>query len=221
MIKNISAVEKMIMAGIGFTMILLTARMLYTSDLMYGFYIWNTFLAAVPLLISRQLKKIEKINWQAFVLLCCWLLFFPNAPYIITDIFHFEQRPPVPYWFDLVLVISAAWNGLMLGIVSLIYVERFLARYLQKFGVIVSVSACMLLCSYGVYLGRYLRYNSWTVVTHPVRVLKTTSGHIFFPFQHVGTWAFTFSFTLLLCLVYFTLKQFAVMFATEVAVGKK
>ncbi len=218
MSKNLPPVEKMLVISIGFTMALLFARIIYTSDIMYGFYVWNTFLATVPLLLSRQLKKMEKINRKSILLLCGWLLFFQNAPYIITDIFHFEERQPVPYWFDLVLVMSAAWNGLMLGIVSLMYVENFLSKYFKNFGLVIIIFASMLLCSYGIYLGRFLRFNSWDIVTSPENILKTTTGHIFNPFQHIQTWAFTFSFTILLCLVYFTVKKLPETFRSETPV---
>src|SRR6202008_1566925 len=92
---------------------------------------WNTFLAAIPYFVSTQLLKLKKLNLAAWLMLAVWLAFFPNAPYIITDILHYEERPPVPFWYDVLLVISAAWNGLILGLVSLMNVEIFLHRFLK------------------------------------------------------------------------------------------
>ena len=114
---------------------------------------------------------------------------------------------PIPYWFDLLLVTSAAWNGLMLGIASLMQVEKFLSNHFKSAGVFMGVLLSILLCSYGVYLGRYLRFNSWDVIANPGNIIKTTSGHFFFPMQHLQTWAFTFSFAMLMCIIYFTLKK--------------
>lgn len=210
--QKISSFEKMLATCIGFNMLLLCFRIFYTNDLMYGFYIWNTFLAVVPLLLSRQLEKIDKLNWKLFVLLGGWLLFFPNAPYLITDIFHFEERKPVPYWFDLMLVTSAAWNGLLLCISSLMQVENFLSKHFKTTGVFLAILTSIFLCSYGVYLGRYLRFNSWDIISNPHNIIKTTSGHLFYPMQHLQTWAFTFSFAVLLCVIYFTIKKLPEIF---------
>jgi uncharacterized membrane protein len=210
MLKTISSLEKMLMVSVSFTMLLLLTRFYYTNELIYGFYIWNTFLAILPLLFSHSLIRVRKCNFKAILLLTCWLAFFPNAPYLITDMFHYVEKPPVPKWFDLLLVTSAAWNGLLLGIVSLMQVEQFLSRHLRENWVKTFVIVSFMLCGYGVYLGRYLRFNSWEAVTAPQKLIYTFSHHIFQPQEHVMLWAFTFLFGTMFGIVYFTLKQFSV-----------
>ena len=96
-----------------------------------------------------------------------WFLFFPNAPYIVTDFVHLEHRPPVPLWFDLMMIASFAWTGLCLGYLSL-YLMQEVAR--ARFGRWISwvfVVVMLALGSVGVYAGRVLRWNSWDVVRHP------------------------------------------------------
>src|SRR4051812_7090073 len=107
MIKRWSGIESMLLLSVSFTIFLLAFRFLYFRHFQFGFYLWNLFLAIIPLLLSRQLHKWKKINLPVLVVLVWWLLFLPNAPYLITDIFHFRPRPHVPMWFDLLLVISA------------------------------------------------------------------------------------------------------------------
>ena len=153
----------MLLLSIAFTMALLVVRFFYSGTSDYRFYGWNTFLAAIPYLASTQLLRCKKINATSISLLIGWLLFFPNAPYIITDLFHYEERPPVPYWYDLMLVISAAWNGLILGMISLMNVEIFLSRHLKPWLVKLSVFISFLLCGYGIFIGRFLRFNSWDI----------------------------------------------------------
>lgn len=209
MLKNISSLERMLLVSVSFTMLLLLTRIIYTKELVYGFYIWNTFLAVLPLLFSRSLIRQNRFNIRAILLLTCWLAFFPNAPYIITDLFHYSEKPPVPKWFDLLLVTSAAWNGLLLGIVSLMQIEQFLSGYLRQRWVKISLISSFLLCGYGVYIGRYLRFNSWDAVTAPQKLLYTFSLHVFRPQEHMMMWAFTFLFGTMFGIVYFTLKQFS------------
>ena len=207
MIKKLNDFEKMMLLSLSFTIALLVARFLYTSDPQYFFYPWNLFLATVPYLFSRGLRKHKKINTKAILILLCWLLFLPNAPYIITDLFHFQQRPSVPYWFDLLLVVSAAWNGVVLGFTSLMQVEKFLARHIKFKWIKPATIILITLCSYGIYLGRYKRYNSWSVVTRPNDIFHTVISNIAEPWEHMQAWAFTILFTILLCLIYFTVKR--------------
>ena len=207
MLKRISPLEKMLAVSIIFNMALLLLRFYRLRELEYGFYVWNTFLAILPLLFSRQLIRIDRINTKAILLLACWLQFFPNAPYMITDLFHFTIKPPIPQWFDLLIVTSAAWNGLLLGIISLMQVEQFLSRHLKDIWVKSIVVICFILCGYGVYIGRYLRFNTWDTVARPKVIFPTLAAHIFFPFDHVKIWAFSVLFGGMFGIVYYTLKQ--------------
>ena len=205
--KKPNGLEQMLLLSITFTIVLLLARIAYTGKLMYLFFAWNIFLAVIPVLASRRLANYTSGNTKPWLLFMLWLLFFPNAPYLVTDVFHFGERPPAPVWFDLLLVISAAWNGLMLGIISLVQAEAFLLRRLHSGAVRLIVGGCIVLCAFGVYLGRYLRFNSWDVVTNPLPLAGHIASRILHPFGHAGTWAFTFSFAALLWIAYGTVKQ--------------
>jgi uncharacterized membrane protein len=207
MIKKLNDFERMVLLSILFTIVLVIARYLNTSDQQYFFYPWNLFLATVPYFFSRQLKKYKRINLKVAAILLCWLLFLPNAPYVITDLFHFEERPPVPYWFDLLLVVSGAWNGVVLGITSLMQVERFLKNHIKLKWIMPAIIVLITLCSYGIYLGRFKRYNSWSVVTNPGSVFHTVISHIAEPVEHEQAWVFTLLFAALLCIIYFTVKK--------------
>jgi len=207
MIKKINSLEKMILLSIGFTMSLLMVRILFTRELTYGFFPWNTLLALIPLLFSRKLKHKEEWDRSTLSLLTGWLLFFPNAPYIITDLFHFSKDPGVPYWFDLVLVVSGTWNGMLLGFLSLMQVEQFLRKKLSGSWATIITIVCIFLCGYGIYLGRYLRYNSWDILTNPIELLSAMANHIFSPFDNTRIWAFTLVFSMMFGIIYSTLKQ--------------
>jgi uncharacterized membrane protein len=207
MIRKLSYEERIQVVSIGFTISLLGFRIIYSGTLSYIFFAWNLFLAIIPLLFSRQLVKHQKINARSLLLMSGWLLFLPNSPYIITDILHFRERWPVPKWYDLLLVTSAAWNGLCLGFISLMHVEQFLSRFLTKMKVQVIILTCMFLCSYGIYIGRFLRFNSWDIISAPGQLAAETTQHFFNPLAHFRVWEFTFLFSVMLTIIYFTLKN--------------
>jgi uncharacterized membrane protein len=208
MIK-LSSLEKMLVASILFNMSLLFVRFYHTNELAYGFYPWNTFLAVLPLLFSRSLVRVRKFNIAAVILLVFWLTFFPNAPYLITDLFHFCEDPAVPFWYDLLIVFSAAWNGLLSGILSLMQVERFLMHHMALKWAKLTVAICFFLCSYGIYLGRYLRFNTWDIVVSPGKIIAACTDHVFHPQTNLMVWAFTALFGVMFGITYLTLKQFS------------
>ncbi len=204
--KRFSAIERMLVLSVAFTMLLLSVRIIITHDWSYIFYVWNIFLAVIPFLFSRLLLRRKKFNAVSVFLMAGWLLFFPNAPYIITDIFHYTERPPVPAWYDLLLVMSGTWNGLVLGILSLMQVEKFLSRFMKRILVQISVFASLLLCSYGIFLGRFLRFNSWDIFIHPHDLIYASAHDVFQPQHHLKTWGFTFLFAAMMGIIYFTIR---------------
>jgi uncharacterized membrane protein len=102
------------------------------------------------------------------------------------------------HWFDLLLVVSGAWNGVVLGITSLMQVEKFLAKHIKTKWMMPATIVLITLCSYGIYLGRFKRYNSWNVITRAEDVFHTMLGHIAGPSEHMQAWMFTISFAILL-----------------------
>lgn len=150
------------------------------------FLAWNLFLAWIPFLIAHWLGGRSYPNRPVtYVALMLWLLFFPNAPYILTDLFHLYPREGVPYWFDLMLLLSFAWTGLLVGLASLREIHWFAERRWSKAVSYGMISAAVFLGSYGVYLGRYQRWNSWDLFTNPfslfgdilATILEPTAGY--------------------------------------------
>jgi uncharacterized membrane protein len=202
-----TGIEKILLLSISFSIFLLLLRIAYTKEYAYAFYIWNTFLAVVPFLCSRKLINQNRMSLKSIGLIAGWLLFFPNAPYLVTDLFHFSVRTGTPAWFDMILVTSASWNGLALGIISLLQVERFLNSHFKEKLVRIISYTFILLCGYGIYLGRFLRFNSWDIVTNPVPLFSSVYHSILHPIQHTGAWAFTVIFSCMLGIVYSMIKQ--------------
>ena len=206
-LKKLNDIQKLVAVSLCFTLLLLFIRAFYTGSLTYFFYPWNLFLATVPLFFSGLLLKQKTLNYKSIFLLGLQLLFLPNAPYLVTDIFHYQERPPVPMWFDLMLVVSGAWNGVLLCMISLLRVERFLrTRYKSRF-IDAIMFVLLLLCGYGIYIGRYLRYNSWDIITEPVNIIKSSTHHVYHPLQNLNVWLFTLVFAIFLGIIYFTIKK--------------
>lgn len=186
---------------------LLIGRICIYSSFNYIFLIWNLFLAWIPLYFSEKLSHYEKENknWMIVPLFFSWLVFFPNAPYIITDLFHLKPHSHVPVWFDLILIISFAWNGLLLGFISLMEVHKTLLKmYSNKISWLIVVSI-LFLSGYGIYLGRFERWNSWDIVTHPFRLFSHMFENFFDPDVLPRLMGVTLSFGLFLSIGYMTI----------------
>jgi uncharacterized membrane protein len=96
-----------------------------------------------------------------------WLLLFPNAPYLITDFIHLGESHTVPMWFDILTIFTSAWAGLQFGFYSLLHVERILQLYYKVRTVHLMLLPILLFSSFGIYLGRFLRFNSWDILAAP------------------------------------------------------
>ena len=151
-----------------------------TGDAYYRFLIWNLILAWVPLAfaIAAYSRARGRIDLLVAVLLVPWLLFFPNAPYLLTDFIHLGEGP-APLWYDALMLSAFAWTGLLLGFGSL-YLVQMIVR--STFGETISwlgVVAALGLAGVGVYVGRFIGLNSWDAVVHPVRVVDVVREQFF------------------------------------------
>ena len=195
-------------ASLGLSLLLIVGRVVITGRSLFIFLAWNLFLALVPFGLSTLLG-LSAGPLRARLLLpvgAAWLLFFPNAPYLITDLFHLDQRPGVPLWYDLALILSCAWNGLMLAYASLADMQELVR---QRLGTVASwafAAFALLLSSFGVYLGRYLRFTSWDVLSNPLTLFYDILNRILHPFGYPGTWGVTAVFGLFLLLGYGTVR---------------
>ncbi len=172
-----------------FNLSLIAFRIAVTQSLFYGFLIWNLVLAAIPYLVTWYLgenPQYAKSKTPLLLFSAIWLLFLPNAPYLITDFLHFKKETTgMPAWFDVLLLMSFSWNGIALGLVSMADMQRF---WEQKFDLKVSwwfILGCSLLSGFGIYLGRYLRFNSWDILHHPID-LFTTIFPLAFELRSIG-----------------------------------
>lgn len=183
-------------------------RIYYSGYGTYVFLNWNLFLAVLPYVISVFFLLYNhkvKSNLLLLGILFSWLLLFPNAPYIITDFFHLEPRANVPYWFDLGLIFSFAWNGLMLGFISLYDMQTAITRRFSRLRGWIFAGISIVLGSFGIYLGRYERFNSWDVITNPVALIIDIADRFINPFSHPRTMLMTLLFSAVLTLGYITL----------------
>lgn len=153
---------------------LLELRMFKTGSLHYAFLLWNLFLGFVPLAISECLINQEQLSKRKLAIgSFVWLLFFPNAPYIITDLMHLSKYEKVP-WLDGLMLFSFAITSLAAGLLSFIQIKHVLKVYLPRLFYRLFTLGIMLLAGFGVYLGRFERWNSWDIVSHPFSLLHNS-----------------------------------------------
>ena len=152
----------------------LAVRIHETHSIRYLFLVWNLFLAWVPLIAASYAFVLarRRVGAAVGVLAVVWLLFFPNAPYMLTDFIHLsEGSGPSPLWYDALMLSSFAWTALMLGFVSLYLIHAIVGRRASAAVGWVVVVGVLGLASIGVYIGRFAHFNSWDAVTRPRHVL--------------------------------------------------
>ena len=185
---------------------ILALRMEWAGKLMFLFLAWNLFLAWIPWIISAfAIPRFSWANPAKWVLGGVWLLFLPNAPYILTDLVHLRQRATIPFWLDLLLILSFAFTALMLGIASLRHIWQEV-KVIPRLRQLLLPAVCVL-SAFGVYVGRYLRWNSWDVVTQPHTLLSDLLAWAYHPATLKEPLAFSLGFGMLLWLL-FWLPQF-------------
>ncbi len=155
--------------------------------------VWNVFLALLPLLFSLQFRSGmmnpdgKHVWWRGLL----WLLFFPNAPYMITDFIHIQgitfyasnAHSPTVYstditvWISLVHIGIGVFLGTCAGMLSFYFVYQAMVQSMGKETANIAVILISLISGYAIYVGRFLRFNSWDII-RPAAFFSQLFSHV-------------------------------------------
>jgi uncharacterized membrane protein len=227
--RGSAALAAILLLSSGAGLALLAFRFYYGGTAGYRFMPWNLFLAWLPLcfaLAIAGLRRVPRAGTPILGLGLLWLLFFPNAPYLLTEFVHLDPQyavaePPVrmlaavsphrdvPVWFDAVLILTFAWNGLLLGFVSLHLVQHAVRERLGAAWGWATVVAVLCLSGFGVSLGRFERWNSWDLFSRPAHLLADVASRVLNPLEHIRTTGVTLALSAFLLLAYLSIEAVA------------
>jgi uncharacterized membrane protein len=159
---------------------------------------WNLLLAWIPfwlalIVYDRTRSGASTLTLGAAAVL--WLLFLPNAPYIVTDLKYIDGFSGLEALYNLVLLTSAAFTGLLLGLTSLFIVHAVARRLVGALNAWALVVAVLTLSSFGIYLGRVQRWNSWDVFVRPGSLFGDVAAGLTDPLSHQRPIAVTILFS--------------------------
>jgi len=212
----------------GVCLALVLARIAWTANYHYGFLLWNLFLAWIPLafalLAQEKFQAGAERDWRFGALAAGWLLFFPNAPYIFTDLSHLTTHFMAHFWVDLALILCCALTGFVLGFVSLFVMQGLVKRRYGRTASWLFIVLVAGLSSFGVCVGRFMRLNSWDILFKPLQLYHGIGGWVTNPMgQRVsfGFGALFAAFVFIAYLMLYALTQLQHVQPAVVPVGPK
>lgn len=191
----------------GVALILFFLRSVESQTDRYWFMVWNLFLGWLPLLFAWILAK-NLSTWsirslKSLGLILLWLGFLPNSFYMISDLIHLHPTGEVSLLYDIVMFMSFIFNGLIAGFMSIYIIHNQLLKRLSIQASHLIIGGVILACSFAIYLGRNLRWNTWDVLVNPDGILFDVSDRVINPAAHPDTIITTLLFFLLLGSMYF------------------
>ena len=192
---------------LGFSFILVQYRLEETGHRIFRFFWWNLLLAVIPWLSSEAIRQ-QRRRIGVLALGIFSLLFLPNAPYMITDLFHLRSRAEFPLWYDTLLVFWFAAVGVMLFYLTLFNLRNALARFMAGIWVELSLLVICLLNGFGIYLGRYLRFNSWDVLSNSDELAEQILDRLINASDHTRTVGVTLLYGFSLFLGYWIIRLY-------------
>lgn len=186
-----------IVASTGATLAAIALRIARTGRITFFFLSWNLFLAWVPWLCAVALSVANRRRAHPallWALALAWLAFFPNAPYLLTDFVHLRAGSNSLWWYDLLFLSTATAAGWLCAVDGL---DRVASVLVERFGRRVAAPSLMLACwlaGLGVYLGRFLRFNSWDVLSNPAPLAGAIADRFAHPLAHPMTHGFAVLF---------------------------
>ncbi|MCB9113097.1 MAG: DUF1361 domain-containing protein [Anaerolineales bacterium] len=201
--------------------LLVAARVAYTDTNRHTGLIWNLFLAWIPFILAYFAHAISwKRIWVFLVVpfvAVLWLLFFPNAPYMLTDLQDLARGTgqEAPLWYDVIIVGWCSWTGTLLGVISLYLMQDIIARNFNRWAGWVFVFVISGLSSFGIYLGRFVRLNSWDILQDPAETAMEILGIVIDPSRRLAV--FSMSYTFFFLFIFLLLYSFSHMLQEQSA----
>lgn len=191
---------------------LVAARMAYSESSRHLGLVWNLFLAWIPFMLAYFAHA---ISWQRIwlylvipIIAFLWLIFFPNAPYMLTDLQDISRGTSgAPLWYDVIILVWFSWTAMLLGVVSLYLMQDILLRTFGRTAGWIFVFVVSGMSSFGIYIGRFVRLNSWDILQDPTETAMEILGLVISPSMRLG--AFIFLYTFFFLFVYLTLYSFS------------
>jgi len=181
-------------------------RVALRGEIGFAFLVKNLFLAWVPYFFGLAAVWLHEHRPRARIRIAAtwgaWLAMFPNAPYIFTDLIHWRYRREMPWWFDLGLCLMFSLAGFVLALASLRIMHELVRRRVGLVGGWIFVVVVVFLSGFGIFLGRFLRWNSWDLLTHPHVILGQTLRGLLDPLAHTQAIGVTLMFGTMLLAVY-------------------
>jgi uncharacterized membrane protein len=194
--------------------LLVAARVAYSDTGRHIGLVWNLFLAWIPFILAYFAHF---VSWRRATLYLVipiiaflWLIFFPNAPYMLTDLQDLARRSfDAPLWYDVIIVVWASWTGMLLGVISLYLMQDIIIRTFGRVTGWIFVFVISALSSFGIYIGRFVRLNSWDILQNPTEVAQDILGLVIDPSRRLA--AFTILYTIFFLFVFLLLYSFSHM----------
>lgn len=173
---------------------------------LYSYLLWNLFLAWLPLLFALWLMNVLSrkrwSSWEGLAASLLWLVFLPNSFYLISDFIHLQDASSSDVLYNAVMFTSFVFTGVTLGLASVYLVHRELGKRLRLRTATLWIALVLLACSFAIYIGRDLRWNSWDVLFSPGGLLFDVSDRLISPSQYPELLRTTLSFWVLLSSMY-------------------
>jgi len=206
-----SGITYAMILSVATTIVLLIVEIIKAHSDYYIFLLTNLILAFLPLIVAYFLaKRLKKTPWLSFVnilLTLLWLGFLPNSFYMVTDLIHAQDSVSIDLLYNIVMIMFCIFNSLVAGYMSLYIIHwELLKRFYYKHAHTI-IGLVILICSFAIYLGRFLRWNSWDVIVSPAGILFDVSDTITNPSTHPELLTTTVTFFLLLGIIYIVAWQ--------------
>ncbi len=208
-VQRLSARKRVVLGLVGLSLVsvmFLVVQIVKTSSTQYWYLTWNLFLAWIPLILTGVLLRLLRTRlwsqWLPALVTFAWLIMLPNTFYMISDFIHIKEMPNAELLYGVVVFTSFIFTAALIGFSSLYVVHAELRRRLGHQVSSVLVAIILLACSFAIYLGRDLRWNSWDILINPAGILFDVTDRLVHPLGHPGILTTTLSFFILLGSLY-------------------